>query len=53
MGSLLGIFTLFNFSDFDWEVCHGISSTHSPGFDFIIAYWQGKLEIIHPVCFLS
>jgi len=38
----------FNFSNFDWEVCHGVGSTHSPGFGFI-AYWQNKLEIVHPV----
>jgi len=38
-----GIFTggtSFNFSNFDWEVCHGVGSTHSPGFSFTIAYWQ-------------
>jgi len=52
VGPLLGG-TLFNFSNFDWKVCHGIGSTHSPGFGFTIAYWQSRLEIVHPVCFLS
>jgi len=51
-----GIFfgdTLFNFSDFDWEVCHGVGSTYNPGFNSTIACWQSRLEIVYPVCFLS
>jgi len=52
VGSFFG-HTLFNFSDFDWEVYYRVGSTHSPGFGFTIAYWQSRLEIVYPVCFLS
>jgi len=33
--------TLFNFSDFDWEVCYGVGSTHSP--DFVLLLFIGKV----------
>jgi len=52
VGGIFAEDTLFNFSSFDWEVCHGIGSTHSSGFGFTIAYRQNRLEIV-PVCFLS
>jgi len=47
------IYTLFNFLNFDWEVCYGVASIHSSGIGFTIAYWQSRLEIVYSVCFLS
>jgi len=46
-------YTLFNFLNFDWQVCYGVASIHSPGFGFTIAYWQSRLEFVYSVCFLS
>jgi len=49
-GTLFGN-TPSNFSDFDWEDCYRVGSTHSPRFGFIIPYWQSRLEIVYPVYF--
>jgi len=51
VGGILFGDTLPNFSDFDWEDCYGVDSTHSPRFGFIIPYWQSRLEIVYPVYF--
>jgi len=41
---------LFNSSNFDWKICHGVDSTHSPGFSYCLL---ARLGIVHSACFLS
>jgi len=36
-------YTLFNFSDFDWEIYYGVGSTHSPGFVLVLLLPIGKV----------
>jgi len=43
--------TLFNFSDFDWEVCYGVGSTHNPGFGFTIGKVGWKWFTLSVFCF--
>jgi len=40
---LTGFILLSRISYFRWKVHHGIGSSHSPSFDFIIVYWQDKV----------
>jgi len=48
--------TLFNFSNFDWVVCHKVGSTHSPSFGFIllsIGKVDWKLSSLFIFCILG
>jgi len=38
VGGIFSRDTLFNFSNFDWEVCHGVSSNHNISFGFTIVH---------------